>query len=682
MNSVEDLALQTYHKNIDYFSSQHPEVYKKLNILNLAIESGQYVERYALDYKDGYFDIQELKSGQYLYASDSGEISKQVAKQVNFSKAQNVIETFYNRNLTKQDAQKYNDILGSISDPLYATSNIIYYTSKTLPKASSSFKRIEKYIYFGVGIGEHLKLIQEKIHSSKVMIVEDDIELFRLSLFCTDYEKVFVSSKVFYSVAEDSIGFKKVYGSFALAGYNHNHYLKYTIFSDNYIGKIKQIQDIVVGSSILSHPYSMQLMNYLKTPEYLVECYKYLDISQIHESNIFSQKPVILVAAGPSLAKHIEWLKQNKDRFTLVAVLASIQTLTANDIKPDIVINIDAHQVILKFFKGVDFKKYLSDTKFIFSSLVNKKVSNIIPKENLYMFESLTNYKVGFGSLSGSSVGETSYSMLLTLGVKELYLLGLDLALNPDTMQHYANDEYNTTKLQADKPKEDIFNTQLGKTITYVKGNFLDEVPSLPLFVESIFAFSHITEHKKEESVEVYNLNNGAYLDGASPLEVEAMKLENLPCLDKQSLSYKNSIESFLSSISQDLPSKQDVQNLQDSVEEAVRLYDILKLYHEKKSFSNTQQYMLHFSKLINELIGLNKETRYDINAIMHAYIQYISPYIFDFLNTKELKNPKKHIKYINNTFVKQVGKMIRVYVDTMKIYKVFAEDKHKKSIS
>ncbi len=75
-------------------------------------------------------------------------------------------------------------------------------------------------------------------------------------------------------------------------------------------------------------------------------------------------------------------------------------------------------------------------------------------------------------------------------------------------------------------------------------------------------------------------------------------------------------------------------------------------------------------------------DTKFDINIIMYNYVNYISSYIFDFFNTKELSNQKKHIKYINKTLIQQSEKMLRVYVDTLKIYKVFAEEKVKESIT
>jgi hypothetical protein len=670
MQSIEEQAIETYKENLNYFFQKHPNTYKILNTLNVAIESGQYKERYALEYIDGYFDIKEINSGHFLYNSNSTALSKEVAKKVNLKKTDNVIETFYTVPLTKQRAQEIHDTKGVISDALYATSNIIYYTRNMLPKETSTFKRVEKYIYFGVGLGIHLKLIQNKLHSSKVFVIEDDVELFRLSLFTTNYKEVFKDTKVFFSIAEDVSAFKLSYNKFSSSGYNHNHYIKYTIFSDSYIDKIKNIQDIIVTSNTLSYPYSAQLMSLIKTPEYLVEGYRYLNIEKKHTNNLLTHKPVMLVAAGPSLRKNISWLKQNQDKFIIVSVLAAAQLLNEYEIKPDIVVNIDAHQIILKFFKGIDTEKFFKDTKFLFSSMVNKKVSDKIAKENQYIFEVTTNYKVDFGRIATPSVGENTYGLLLSFGAKDIYLLGLDLALDPQTKQKYANQEH---EISLNK-ETDILNTQIGSTITNVKGNFLDSVPSISLFTSSIYAFTELSKYRKREFQNVYNLNNGAFLYGAEPLKVEDIELSKLSDLDKNSKGFRDDLKQFLDSVSEVSPNKKDLINLSQQIQEAIRLYTITQTYKERKSFNSSDSYLLHFSKFINELLALKTDDKLDINIIMYEYLQYITPYIFDFFNTNELKNHKKHTKYINKVFISQVEKMLVTYIETLKIYKLFGE--------
>ncbi|MCF6309493.1 MAG: DUF115 domain-containing protein [Sulfurimonas sp.] len=670
MNSIEDQALQTYQNNMDYFSTQHPEVYKKLNLLNIAIETGQYKEKYSLEYKNNYFDIQELESQQFLYGENSNEISKKVAKKVNHTKTENVIETFYNQNLSENYAQQFHDIIEISYSPLYATSNLIFYTTKNAPKATTTLKRLEKYIFFGVGNGKHLELIQNKIKSSKVLIIEDDLELFRLSLFTIDYNKVFENIKIFYSIAENNSEFKSTFENYLISGYNHNHYLKYTIFSENYISKIKKIQDIIITQNYIAYPYATQLKNILKTPEYLVENYNYLNISEHVNNNFFVKKSVLLLAAGPSLLKQIDWVKANQNKFIIICVLASLQTLYKHNIKPDIVVNLDPDEILLKFFKGIKVESFLSDTIFVFSSMVSKKVSNMVPKKNIYIFESNSHCKQNFGSITSPSVGELSYGLLLIFGIKTLYMLGLDLALDAETKRMYANEEHERGG-KLNNEMEDVYNHQLEHTVAYVKGNFLDKVPTIPIFKTSIHDFGMLHDMYQKPDQTVYNLSDGAFLKGTIPLKIEDFNLTNMDIFSKP---LRNELENFFQSFSQNHVNQDDTDYISEALNEGIYLFDTLKDYNLKKSYPNLDLYMLTLSQLINTLIGKEKEKALDINYIMYSYFLYITPYIFDFFNTKELSNNKKHIKKINTILVSQIEKILNIYIKTMHVYKLFAE--------
>jgi hypothetical protein len=64
----------------------------------------------------------------------------------------------------------------------------------------------------------------------------------------------------------------------------------------------------------------------------------------------------------------------------------------------------------------------------------------------------------------------------------------------------------------------------------------------------------------------------------------------------------------------------------------------------------------------------------YDINRVFSAYLQYIASYIFDIFNTKQLKNQKRHVKKINEIYIRQLLKILNLYLTTMNVYKEWAE--------
>ena len=57
----------------------------------------------------------------------------------------------------------------------------------------------------------------------------------------------------------------------------------------------------------------------------------------------------ILVAAGPSLDKNIEKLKQIKDSVFIMAVDTALNTVLKHDIIPDMTISVDGHKPLVLF---------------------------------------------------------------------------------------------------------------------------------------------------------------------------------------------------------------------------------------------------------------------------------------------------------------------------------------------
>ncbi len=668
-SSIELEVINRYQNNLNYFQEKHPELFKKINLLNIAMSNGMYQEKYTLEYKDeGYFDVLDNKSGDYLYNQNSLDHSKKFAKKMSFKKDENVIETFH-QTAIQESKNPFNKFGSPQSGPLYATAQLIKYTS-TFASDKTTMKKIDKFIFFGVGLGLHLVEVQKKIQAYNLYIIEEDLELFRLSMFMIDYQSLSTRAKLVFSVMEDKSAQKESFQEFFVEAYNYNHYLKYAIFSDNYTQNIKFLQDFIVTQDYISHPYNRFLSQLLKSPEYLVENYKYIDIKTKHEDTPLSKKPALLIAAGPSLDKNREWLKKNHKKFMIISVLAAVPSLYKFGIKPDIVTSMDPSPILVKFFENIDVENFLDKTIFLLSSVSHRDVINFIPRDNLYFFESTTNYKIDFGSLTAPSIGESTYGLSLILGVGELYLLGLDLALDAKTKSTHSESHFGSKVLSSNDvdSENSIYYTDLGKTISYVKGNFLSKVPTTPLYKTSANSFSLVSKLYKRDNQKVYNLNDGAFLDGATPLMADKIDVDYLENLKNVDIVLKD----FFDDIS-DCINIKDVKYLEKQVAEVKRLQTVI--VQHKKSVSRTlvSAYLKSYASLIHELLGISNKKNSDINAVFYYYSRYISTFIFDFFNTKELNNPKKHIKKIDSILITQIEKILNLYLTTMEIYLEYA---------
>jgi len=90
LEKIQKKAAQTFEKNLDYLQKNQKRVYQKILEFESAVANGYYHERYELEYKDGYFDVKELDSNNYLYGSDSNSFAKMIAKSIDYKKEDNI----------------------------------------------------------------------------------------------------------------------------------------------------------------------------------------------------------------------------------------------------------------------------------------------------------------------------------------------------------------------------------------------------------------------------------------------------------------------------------------------------------------------------------------------------------------------------------------------------------------
>jgi hypothetical protein len=668
MNPIEQDAIQRFQTNLQYLKKDHPEIYKKIDILTLAIENGSYKERYSLEYKETYFDVLEIDSNTYLYNQDSNQHAKNLAKKIDYLKSNGVIESFYKQNITKKQAEYYAGNV-PIDGPLYAAAEIIHYAN-SLAQENEEMKTIDKFVFAGVGLGVHLLHIQKKINASYLFIAEDNLELFRLSLFVIPYNILAKTAELFFSIMDNEIEFRHSFEPFFVKAYNYNHYIKYaTLFNNKHI---KQIQSYIVSAQYISFPYSSQLKELLKAPEYLIQKYPFLNLSSIHKNKFLDNKPMLLIASGPSLQNNLSWLKENRDKFVVIAVLSSLKTLYKENIKPDIIINIDASIRSPRLLEGIDVENFLDNTLVLLSSVVTRALIDSFKEENVYCFETASDYKIDFGTITAPSVGETAYAISLLIGTKKLYLLGLDLALDPETHLTHAQEHHDSRQISVEKNIEEEYYTQLNETAIEIKGNFLSKVTTLPVYQISIAAFNAFSKHLLKQEQSIFNLNNGAYLEGTTPLQIDSIDTKTLNQLNHKKIF--SELKSFFDKISENSLNKKDIQNLEEQLEEAYQLRAYMKEFSNTVSTNNFETYMKAFYQLSSKMINISSEKKYDINMIFYVYLLYITGYIFNIFNTKNLKNTKRHLKKINLLFVNGVLKILNIYIGTMEVYLKFAK--------
>ena len=661
MHSIEEQAIQTYNGNVTFFAQNYPDLHQKILLFDLAIAQGSYRERYELIHTDaGYFDVLNGATGEYLYGRNSVELAQEMAKQLNFKKSDQVIETYYKYDFDEMTAEYYDQL--DICEHIFAGAAPIIRYANRYANDKTTLKEIYKYAFFGVGLGLHLERIDERIHAYMYLVVEDDLELFRLSMFVTDYGKLGRHAQLYFAVAENETSFQKLVQNFLGTAFIRNHYLKYTLLNDHYLTRIKQVQSVILTQSHWIYSYNRLLQKNIKVLESITEGFKFLNLRDDFTRTVLSEKPVLYIAAGPSLKAHIEWLKANHERFLIVAVFAALKTLQGAGIKPDIIIHIDERDRSVKgHLETLQKETFAEGTIFFFSASVASLLRPVCDKEQVYMFEDRTHYKLEHENIAAASVGETGYAYLLNLGVRSLYLLGLDLALDSKTGATHASDHFRTRNLDLEEQSAVENKTAtLLETVLTTKGNFEPRVPTTPLFQMSIQHLNDLTRTYKSPEQQVYNLGNGAYFEGTVPQPVESVDVDSCAPLEKRLLN-RQLRELFDAHASRGLTVEEKV-SLTHRLDE-VRAFRAVIEDFGRMNFSSVQQYIEGFKRLIQDLTALDQGVSDGLKQIYITYFSYIGDYIVGMFNTQELDNPKRHIKKVNKILCRQLLKIADRYM-------------------
>ncbi len=650
MEDIQTQALQTFSKNMEFLNSIDEILAQKIVYLQDAMQKGEYQSNYSLEYKDeGYFDVQNLQDGSWLYGKNSIDVSQKKSDEVTYDKVNSVISLAYRNIYTKQtaeDFEKFSAVNLTMTPPI----------EHVLTEAKGRgpyINKIFKFAFLGLGLGLHVNMIDEKIQAASYLLVEDNLELFYLSLFVAKYYEINKKAKLFFCILEDSDGFKRVFDDFYLDLWIRNDFLKFSLFSDAYANKITFIQNQVLIRPHFAYPANLLFRKNIRISKVLNEGYKFLNISQIYDNSPLKNKKVLFLAGGPSLNKHVKWVKLNRDKFFVVSVFMIAKRLKNEGIKPDIFVHIDENERPIKnTLMGFEDYSYFNDIKFVLSGSVPLEFfTPLAKKEDIYLVEDRTRYKIGHGNLDYYSVGEAGYALSLIFGANELYLLGLDLALDAETGSTHA-DGHSSGKVADLNQKDKIQEVgTMDKNVFSVAGNRGRTVPTTPLFAASINAFNSYSRACLVNNQKVYNLSDGALLYGTIPLHVKDITFDS-------EFTCNNEIGVFLNSISTSELSEQERENIFIRKQEIKKKIKLIKKFSTQK-IKNKKDF---YDNLVSTIQALSTPANVDLmenSTIFTCYMQDIGSFLGEYLNTKEADFSPATLNKIRNKLASEFRRFI-----------------------
>ena len=607
MKELEETIIQIYSKNLNFFSVNNKNLYNKI----FAFEKENRNE-YHLTFDNNHFDIKN-KKGDYTYNCNP------------YYDAQSRVKELYKSNgflmIKVQEEYKKKKYEDSRIDPYLILNEYI----KVIQ--NRDIKKSEKFIFLGSILGAHITDILKSSDFKSVLLIEDSIEIFRLSMFITDYEDLVINHNLNFLINESD----KQHGMKDFLKYlpQYNNKIKFELASEAEIYLIEETSNLLLQENELNYPFSEYLISYSRGLKYLKEGYKLLKLNRNY--SILNSNPILYLGAGLSLEKEIDFILRNKNKFIIVCVAATLKILERYDIYPDIIISSDSSSIIDKQF-NINHK-YFKDSIIFLSNKTDEKIIKLFKKNSTFLFNDSLEVFTNTGINTGFNVGNIGYSILMKLGAKEIYLLGFDACVDELSGQSHSNSKDTMSYKHFDLIKNQKISSETH--LIEVKGNFKKTVLTTNHFYGMINSFKDLLNSNEINS---YNLSNGAYLPGIEPLSIKNIKIPN----DIPKDEFKKIVLSLLNKIC-----KNEI-----TIEEEKDLNKEKKIIQEFSNFDEKGLY-LSYQNFINK-----KNSNSLIFQIINKYFDLISPYYSYSIKLDEKKTTllfKQHhnklVDYFKNNF-------------------------------
>ncbi len=647
MHDINAIVTKNFNDNIAYIEQHHPELFAKLSEYDAAVSNGHYKERYELVFENGNFDVFEPSTQKYLYNKNAQKHIKLSFENTNTKLDNNVFEGFIRSSYDDATAKFYKKEK-NLNSHLNFTAEIINYIQK---KQTATHTSIGKYIFFGVGLGLHITPITTRLNPSLLLIVEDDLELFRLSLFCVNYKKIAQSTNIIFSIFQSKEEFTQTTDDFLNTKFYLNHYIKYFELLSHNEEKNNLFYLRLTNQSHLRFLFHDTASTYIKPLKHFSNKNNVVQTS-INISSL--NMPFLLLCSGPSLQHKIEWVKQHQNNFIIVAVSSALSYLEKNNVKVDIITHLDPFEASMNSFKRISKISYFDDALKLFAITSPDEVLNLFQGNNLFVFEVGSSYQKNSIKLSSPCVGSWSLLMLLALQAKEIYLLGLDLALDTKTGKNHIDDHQDHQTLVLNDGIQQDTTLKYKESSLAIDGNLQEKVYTTPHFYSSIEIINRYFSKIKKGFQHIYNLSEGALLQVAKPTKTNEI---NPTKQNKEEVM--NLLKKSLLSNSKSQLSTEDINELFKKLQHSKSLKDKIQSYKLQSPF-NPEEYMQY---LIDSVASKENLFIYELSRILEDYMKYISHYVYEFLISESSTQSTKELDTI---FRYNIIKLIDIYIKAL----------------
>lgn len=518
------------------------------------------------------------------------------------------------------------------------------------------------FIFFGIGnIGYLRELIEQVDQKLNIIIYEPSIQIFLKMLESFDLEKGMKKHLIVFWVEgvgkmtldnlDDVLGqimrlerLKNIQ-LFVLPNYD-------ILFKDACDNLIKKCENIALDSRVSYNTAvrfaEIDSLNVMKNARYLCDGYKTIQLFR----TIPLDTTGIVVAAGPSLNKNIEELKNAKGKAFIIAVDTAIKPLLRAGIIPDMFFIVDAKKPLdLINIDGAE-KIPMVTTLNAAPEILNYHKGKKFFYDEAYRFAEKIILKSGlrWGDVeTGGSVATNAFSLLYKLGLKTIILVGQDLALT-------GNRSHADGTFEEKMPEIDT------KNYEWVEGNYENKVPTRTDF-KVFLNWYETTIRQYKEHVDGFRVINategGAKIEGTEVMTLKdaiqqtCVKAVNIAaCLDQLKPMLNDENRRWAREYLLDIP--EQFEKLKKEVEKLHKSYCSVERLCKKQQM-DSQQYVKLLNKIKRQIQKVESDDMYQlITMTMPAATKIMRDEEFSRLDN--LQDEGKEIARKGKLYTKMVG--------------------------
>lgn len=403
-------------------------------------------------------------------------------------------------------------------------------------------KRLDFICMMGVGLGYQIEELLSQKQVQHLYLCEPSKDVFYAMLHCIELRPIFehcfangggitINTGNNYDDMLNGINdvLKRVGRFYLPRFYVYKHYDSVT--TDNFISKLKDIgYRLTFGWGFMED----EIIGFSHTLENLKHGYKVCK-KQSEFTNSEPNRPVFIVANGPSLDFSLAFLKENQHDIIIVSCGTTLRVLLKHNIKPDLHIEMERPVEILPFIEEIEQQQKNSDIKLkdiqivtlntVYPEILKKfKTPLLLNKLNdaggefIETLDALNVY--ARPAHSNPTCPNTAAALIISLGFKEIYFIGTDFGYVSNDYHHSKDSIYYDENFKSQVKEE--MDASMNHGIQR-QGNFRELVFSNQIFDSSRKQIEYLLSINLD--VNAYNCADGALIRHAKPMRIDKIKL-------------------------------------------------------------------------------------------------------------------------------------------------------------